>query len=106
MAVMQPILSVHLISITPSSNTQLHWLPVEPHIAYKMRFHCFNFSSSQHVQDELLPSSQISYVQLYPPSQPNHSSTDTKHLTSNIPTLNNLTKGDHAFSHAIANPPV
>ena len=77
--------------ITPALK-QLHWLPIQAHITYKLCLHCHNFfhgSSPVYLSDLL---------SVYTPHRSLHSSTDLFPL--NIPTIKTKRLGERAFSYA------
>ena len=76
---------------TTPTLTQLHWLPVQSGISYKIACLCFssiNSSTSAYLSDVL---------HLYSPARSLHSSADTRPLK--LPLYKYKTKGDGAFSH-------
>jgi len=77
--------------ITPALK-QLHWLPIEARIKYKVCLHCHNFfteSSPAYISDILT---------VYTPSRSLRSSSDQHTLLT--PRTRTKTFGDRAFSHA------
>ena len=80
-------LTVHTTPIL----AQLHWLPVQSRISYKIT--CLCFSSI----DSTTPTYLSDILHFYSPARPQHSSADTCLLK--LPLYKYKTEGDCAFSH-------
>ena len=78
------------VRVTPIL-AQLHWLPVQARISYKIACLCFSSINSS------APAYLSDILHLYSPARPLRSSADTRLLK--LPLFKCKTKGDRAFSH-------